>query len=111
MQWSKWLKDLPLLSKVSILRCLETPALGDVVTGEHHHFGDASQSGYGAVSYLRSENLSGEVNVSFLMGKSRLAPVKTTTIPRLELSAAVLAVKLDGTIREELYLPIQASWF
>lgn len=33
------------------------------------------------------------------MGKSRLTPVKTTTIPRLELSAAVLAVKLDSTIR------------
>ncbi|KAK3704536.1 hypothetical protein QZH41_006330 [Actinostola sp. cb2023] len=110
-RWNRWLEDLPKLSNISIPRCVKPPEFGDVILRELHHFGDASQSGYGAVSYLRSKNSKGEVHVSFLIGKSRLAPVKITTIPRLELSAAVVAVKLDKMLREELELPIQESLF
>lgn len=111
IKWSRWLKELPNLSRVSIPRCLEPITLGRIVNRELHHFGDASQSAYGAISYLRSEDINGRFNVSFLLGRSRLAPVKTTTIPRLELSAAVLAVKQDCILRKELDLPIQSSWF
>ena len=40
------------------------------------------------------------------MGKSRVTPLKTVTIPRLELTAATLAVKVDKQIRDELDLPV-----
>ena len=43
---------------------------------------------------------------SFLMGKSRLAHIKLMTVPRLELSAAVLAVQLDDTLKSELEIPL-----
>ena len=76
-----------------------------------HHFSDASQQGYGAVSYLRSMNDKGIIHCSFVMGKARTAPLKSITIPRLELSAAVLATRLDKIIRREIDLPIRDSVF
>ena len=46
-----------------------------------------------------------------MMSRSRLAPLKITTIPRLELSAAALSVKLDVIIRRELDCQIDKSVF
>ncbi|XP_068690710.1 uncharacterized protein [Montipora foliosa] len=53
----------------------------------------------------------GNIHCSFVIGKSRLAPLNAITIPRLELSAAVVSVKLDNMIRRELDLPIEESIF
>ena len=49
---------------------------------------------------LRLVNDCGDVHCSFLMGKSRLSPFKPGTIPRMELSAAVLSTRLDRLIRD-----------
>jgi hypothetical protein len=72
---------------------------------------DASQEGYGAVAYLRIENKQDEVKCSFVMGKSRLAPIKSVTIPLMELSAAVTAVKLNKMCQVELSLPVEEKLF
>ena len=69
---------------------------------ELHHFCDASLSGYGACSFLRLTNRNGPIHTAFMMAKSRLAPVKQIIVPRLELCAAVVVVKLDNVIRGEL---------
>ncbi len=76
-----------------------------------HHFSDASQVAYGAVSYLRLVNTRHEVHFSFVMGKSRLSPLKPITIPRMELSAAVLSTRLDKMIRQEVNFPINGSFY
>lgn len=39
------------------------------------------------------------VHVSFMLGKARVAPLKQMTNPRMELAAAVLAVKVDKILR------------
>ena len=52
-------------------------------------FFDASEAAYGAVGYLRFEFKDRSVFCSFVMAKLRLAPMKTLTMPRLELNAAV----------------------
>ena len=40
------------------------------------------------------------VQVAFMLGTARVAPIKQTTIPRLELVAAVLAVRVDKMLRK-----------
>lgn len=55
-----------------------------------HGFCDASESGYGAVIYLRHQNEKGQFQTALIVSKSRVAPLKVTTIPRLELCAAKL---------------------
>ena len=90
--WRLWLSDLPLLSSVALPRCLRPVDLGQIQDAELHHFADASQIAYGTVSYARLVDENGRTHCSFLAAKSRLAHMKQMTIPRLELSAAVLAV-------------------
>ena len=74
---------------------------GEAKSYELHHFSDASQQAYGCVSYLRAINEKGEIHCAQVMAKSRLSPMKMITIPRLELSAAVLATRIDYLIRKE----------
>ena len=69
---------------------------------ELHHFCDASTTGYGACSYLRMVSPTGGISVSLVASKARLAPIKVVTIPRLELAAAVIAVRLDNLIKSVL---------
>ena len=45
------------------------------------------------------------------MGKSRLTPIKSITIPRLELSAAVVSTRLDKISKKEISLPLDRSYF
>ena len=67
-----------------------------------HHFSDASVQGYGQCSYLRLEDEAHNVHCAFVMGKSRVAPLKPVTIPRLELTAAVCSVRISQQIHREL---------
>lgn len=45
------------------------------------------------------------------MGKARVAPVKQTTIPRLEIAPAVLAVRMDKRLKTELDMKVEESVF
>ncbi|XP_033104397.1 uncharacterized protein LOC117106988, partial [Anneissia japonica] len=111
IKWEDWLKDLPKLEQFTIPRCLKPSNFGNVVKRELHHFSDASSHGYGAVSYLRQLNVHGDVCCAIVMAKSRLAPLKSITIPRMELSAAVVPTRLDRMIKQELMMPIDSSTY
>ena len=104
--WQDWLKELACLRTISVPRCFKPPGFGAVVNVQLHHFSDASEYGYGAVSYLRIVDDKGAPHCSFVLGKSRVTPLKVVSIPRLELAAAVVAVKLNCLIRNELEYPI-----
>ena len=110
-QWRKWLADLPELKHLSVPRCIKPQEFGVNITAQLHHFCDASERGYGAATYLRIKDTHGRTSSSLLMAKSKLAPLKKTTIPRLELASGVLAAKLDVMIRQELSLQLQESVF
>ena len=110
-RWKSWLTDLPTLEGFLTKRCVKPQDFGEPLHNEIHHFSDASEIGYGTVSYLRSINENGKINCAFLFAKSRLAPMKRITIPRLELTAATLAVKIDGMLRRELEISIDKSVF
>ena len=110
-KWQSWLKELPKLEQFEIPRCLKPPNCSEIQRCELHHFSDASSQGYGAVSYLRQTDSHGEVHCSLIMAKSRLAPLKAMTIPRMELSAAVLATRLDRMIKQEVDMAVHSSTF
>ena len=106
--WEKWQNDLPSLENFSIKRCLVSDAKTSATKNVSLHvFCDASEVGYGTVVYLQYQNSENEICCSFVMSKTRLAPIKTQTIPRLELCAAVLGVELSETIQEESDLLIE----
>ena len=110
-KWKGWLDELPLLEGFKVDRCLIPGNFGQCISLQLHHFCDASQEAYGTVSYLRLVNDRGVIHCSFLLGRSRLAPIRYMTIPRLELSAAVMAVKMHCLLQRELRLDIGDSVF
>lgn len=75
---------------------------------ELHSFSEASERGYGVVTYLRCVNGLGQVFVQLLLAKARVASLKQVTNPRLELVAAVLSTKLVRKLEKELHLTIDS---
>ena len=110
-RWKNWLAMPPKLEELLVDRCLIPKDFGEIASTQMHHFSDASRQGYGAVWYLRIINEKGDAHCSFLVGKSRLAPLKAITIPRTELSAAVVATRLDKMMRQALDMTIDESTF
>ena len=98
-RWMAWKTSISSLSDVTINRWY---GFDQSCSPELHIFADASEKAYGAVSYIKSTTAS-SVNVSFVLAKSRLAPLKgNLTIPKLELQAAVVATRLKNSILERL---------
>ena len=110
-RWERWKASLPLLEKMFMSCCVKPADFGKIASRQIHSFSDASQTGYGQVSYLRQENEKGDVHCAFLFGKARLAPVKSFTIPLLELTAAVLSVRITNTLLRELDTPPDTRFF
>ncbi|XP_036334502.1 uncharacterized protein LOC118745072 [Rhagoletis pomonella] len=94
--WLKWVKMLEQIQNLSIPRCYDENFLR--VPVEHNVFADASDAAYAAVAYWRIDGLAGATKLAFVMGKAKCAPLKLTTVPRLELQSAVLAVRLRAAI-------------
>ena len=110
-QWSRWLEDIPKLQEVKISCCFKPCNFDEIKVVQLHLFSDASPVGYAVVAYLRLVDTGGKVHIAFVMGKSRLAPLREISIPRLELTAAVLSVRLSAIIREELDMSIQRTYY
>lgn len=106
--WAGLIKDLPLLKNVSIPRrvLVDSPNLI-----EFHIFSDSSEKAYGACLYVRSVSSTGEVLVRLLLAKSRVAPIKPTTIPRLELCGAVVGTRLYDKAVTSLRLKVNSVTF
>ena len=97
--WFDELKDL----KVRIPRCLmEKSRPVDTVT--LHTFVDASEAAYGAVVYARYCYKDGAISTNIVAAKTRVAPSKATSIPRLELMGAVTGIRLSTRISKVLEL-------
>ncbi|KAK2575256.1 hypothetical protein KPH14_012780 [Odynerus spinipes] len=75
-------------------------------------FSDASQQGYGGCIYLRTTNSDHRNQAYLLSSKSRVAPLKATSIPRLELCGAVLLVRLMQMVLKSLpFTPDRVSYW
>ena len=102
IRWQRWRDKLPLLEAIEVQRCFKPEQFGAVTDASLHHFSDASEIGYGQVSYLRLQNENDEVHCSLVIGKSRVSPLKNVSIPRLELTAATLSVKVGVKLHDTL---------
>ena len=107
-QWERWTRGLEEMPKLRVPRCIQP---FHAVERQLHHFADASEVAYGVVSYLRIVDAAGQVATTLVMAKSRLAPLKRMTIPRLELQAATLATRQDTLLRRELGLELSRSQY
>lgn len=96
-RWETWVGALGQLGDLNISRCYKPKEFRKVYKSQLNHFCDASEIGYGTVSYLRLTDIRGLIQAAFVMGKGRVAPLKPITIPRLQLAAAVLAVRINRT--------------
>ena len=103
--WAEWCTSLSTLQGVAVPRCYTTVPLDTAVLIELHVFCDASELGIAAVCYLKSVDTNGTTTVSFVLGKAKLAPIHATSMPRLELCAAVLAMEISELVRRETVFP------
>ena len=108
-RWRLWMISMRGLSGLFFPRCLVPTRLLDGQM-ELHHFCDGSLQAYGTASFLRIQS-GDDVRIVLVTAKSRVAPIKAMTIPRLEMAAAVLAVKQDILLRRELRLKLSSSCF
>ncbi|XP_029157332.1 uncharacterized protein LOC114929817 [Nylanderia fulva] len=100
-RWRQLLDQLPLLDNIRVTRWLNTG--DDHSQLQLHGFADASERGYAAVVYIRNAATE-KTSINLLMAKSKVAPVKQVSLPRLELCAAALLTTLMLHVRATLGL-------
>ncbi|GFW42157.1 integrase catalytic domain-containing protein [Trichonephila clavipes] len=97
---------------VTTLKCIEEVKINRFIMADNNvrivlqGFADASEAAYGAVVYLQCFLHNGAAKVSILASKSRVAPIRVISIPRLELCACVLLAQLVKKIHSTLRLNI-----
>ncbi len=101
-RWEKWTSKLPLLEQVSIPQSFKPNNFGKVVSKQLHSLSDALRTGYSQASYLCVIDENGQVHCSFVAGEARVTPQKTVSIPRLELAAVTVSVRVADMLKAEL---------
>lgn len=92
VEFSNFLKNLSSLVELKIPRFYFLNK--NILKVEIHGFSDASLSAYGCCIYFRIIYKDGTVSATLITSKSRVAPVKSITLPKLELCAMLLLSKL-----------------
>ncbi|GBN46304.1 hypothetical protein AVEN_246835-1 [Araneus ventricosus] len=95
--WLEWCAEVETLKSFSLKRTLFSNY--DVDEMEIHVFADSRTKAYGAVAYIRHKRT---FEVQFLLSKTRVAPVKKLTLPRLELLGALIAARIASYLKSLL---------
>ncbi|XP_062558096.1 uncharacterized protein LOC134222969 [Armigeres subalbatus] len=110
-RWRKWTLLLTQINQIRIPRCYFEGA-----TSSHYHnlelhiFVDASELAYSAAAYFRVIRDQGETDCILVMAKTKVAPLKPLSVPRLELLAAVLGARLMKFVEESHTLKIKQKF-
>lgn len=99
-RWKNWVRDLEIVREIVINRCLYR-TIETKLSCSLHGFADASVKAYSAVIYFVCE-VNGSFQIELLTSKTRVAPLKTQTIPRLELMSGRILASLMSSVRTAL---------
>ena len=105
------LHDLIRVRDIRFTRCIKPTGAIPESKPQMLIFADGSKSAFCALVYLRYQMQDGTVRCRFISGKTRVAPVKKVSVPRVELLGAVTAVRLAETVQLNLKIEIEARFF
>ena len=91
--WQKWRNELAILCDHQI-PCCYFPKEANTTFIQLHGFSEASELAYAGAMYLQVEDSNNDMHISLVMAKTRVAPIKHLTIPRLELCGATLLARM-----------------
>ena len=100
--WRSWRQQLTCITTRTYMDTSK-----DVLNLQLHGYADASTAAYAGVVYIRVTYTDACISTNLVLAKSKVAPLKTLTVPKLELCAAVLVSKLLTTVAKELNIPIE----
>lgn len=110
-KWTQWVTILPDIQNIKIPRCyLHSFNNYNNVDVQLHTFVDASKDGYAAVCYFRLRK-NDVILCSIVGSKTRVAPMKITSVPRLELMAAVIGARFAKFIIENHDIKISQKYY
>ena len=95
-----WFAELSMLLEIKFLRCLQQKK--EVKCAKLHTFVDASCEAYGTAIYIKVEYKDGSSSVRLVASKTKVAPLHSITIPRLELMGAILGNRLAKSVANAL---------
>ena len=93
-RWKMWMQEIVVVEQFRVPRCYKVGTAPNTV--DLHVFVDASEEAMAVVAYWRAKN----GTVVFVSGKSSCAPTRFHSIPKLELQAAVMGVRMKKAIVE-----------
>ncbi|XP_018365332.1 PREDICTED: uncharacterized protein LOC108762706 [Trachymyrmex cornetzi] len=106
--WKQWRSQIHNVQQISIpRRVLENQQ----DRTELHGFCDASEAAYGACLYIRSSTDENTYITRLLCAKSRIAPLKKVSLPRLELCGAVLLARLSEKASQALNITVHNTYY
>ncbi|XP_062538531.1 uncharacterized protein LOC134206817 [Armigeres subalbatus] len=109
-KWCSWLNVLPLVEQVKIKRCFCPQLAPKYYEVQLHTFVDSSENGMAAACYLRFVQ-DEAVHCCLVAAKTRVAPLKYHSIPRLELMAAVIGTRLSCTVLDSLSFNVSKLFY
>ncbi|GIY37243.1 DUF1758 domain-containing protein [Caerostris darwini] len=107
-EWKALLKDILFVKDFKISRYLFHDPDKEI---SPDGFSDASEKAYAAVIYCHSVSNTGQIKVQLVIAKTKVAPLKTISLPRLELCGALLLSKLMDFASKAFDIPISPSNF
>lgn len=110
-KWIQWIQALPHVETIQIPRLYSMKLSPNLPTSTQlHTFVDASVEACAAVTYLRIEDHQG-IDCCLVGSKTKVAPNKPMSVPRLELQAAVLGTRLADNVKKSQTLKFEKHVF
>ncbi|XP_046808368.1 uncharacterized protein LOC124420202 [Lucilia cuprina] len=108
IKWQKFLQFYDNINRIHIPRWINFSPSAKI---EFHGFSDASEKAYSACLYARVTPIDGPNSVTLLFAKTRVAPIKVISLPKLELCGAVLLANMTHNLLTQLNLPLHQTYF